>query len=506
MLRKIILSFIFIASVGVFALYKHSTIHINDFQNLKNNSEAVFNEFFIQKNNLIESEILHFQVSTLVYLVFLGIIFSIVYKLEIQKSKLFTANKILNEVQEITKTGSWEYDLVDKHLVLSDEVYRILGEEPQSFKIDYKTFFSFVHPEDRKTIATIHDNSLKTKTNFTLRHRLIRRNGDTVWVNEVGKNEFNSYGEPIRTLGTIQDISETILYEERIEKIKNKLENVINIQENIVIITNAETLEFANKKLFDFFGYENLEHFLKYHKCICDFFIEDDRFFHMKKIQPHDKHWIESILHLNPRERIVSMVNKSDIPHAFIVAINTYEEDEYIINFSDISDTIIENQTLHEQVIHDPLTNAYNRFYFTNKIKQLIESNQQKNLYTALIMFDIDHFKVVNDTFGHDVGDSVLTTLVNIVHRFSRYDDKLIRWGGEEFIIVISAENIQNVKRQAEHLRTVIENHHFEEVEHVTCSFGCAMYEDSESIEDTIKRVDENLYKAKNSGRNKVII
>jgi diguanylate cyclase (GGDEF)-like protein/PAS domain S-box-containing protein len=494
MLAKFLVSYIIITATGIFLLYRDTRVHINQLQKLENTIE------------LIKTEILHFQISSFTYVLFLTIIFYIVYRLETQKRKLSASNSILTHVQQITKTGSWEYEVASDHLYWSDEVYRIFGETPQSFQVNYETFLSFVHPEDREKITNIYTKSIEEKTNYTLRHRVVRKNGEVIWVNEIGTNTFNSEGEPVKTLGIVQDISETVLYETQIEEIKNKLENVINIQENIVIITNGKELEFANQKLFDFFGYKDLEHFLKYNSCICDFFIEDDRFFHLKKVLPHEKHWIDSLLHLSPRERIVSMVDRFDIPHAFIVAIKNYEENEYIVNFSDISDTVSENQTLQEQVVHDPLTKAYNRFYFTNKIKQIIESNQQKNLQTALIMLDIDHFKEVNDTFGHDVGDSVLVTLVNVIRRYSRYDDKLIRWGGEEFIIVISVDSIENVKRQAEHLRSVVENHHFEEVKHITCSFGCALFIDNETIDDVIKRVDDNLYKAKNSGRNRVVV
>ena len=121
-------------------------------------------------------------------------------------------------------------------------------------------------------------------------------------------------------------------------------------------------------------------------------------------------------------------------------------------------------------------------------------------------MLDIDFFKKVNDTYGHDVGDSVLIELVQEIKHYSRKNDILIRWGGEEFLLMLQVESSYDLTKALEHIRTVISYHHFEHIDKLTCSIGGSLYNEREDISETIKRADISLYNAKESGRNKVVI
>ncbi len=299
----------------------------------------------------------------------------------------------------------------------------------------------------------------------------------------------------------------TVLFQ--VQKIKveaSKLQKFIDIQNSIVILTNGVKFKFANKKFFDFFGYRDLEYFLQEHYCICEHFLEMDNFFNLSHVMDSEDSWVDSLLNLQGSKRIVSMRDKNSIIHAFSVSINKYDEDNYIIDFSDISDTMREKIQLQEQVIKDQLTKAYNRVYFEKNIDSLIAINREKGKETGIIFFDIDHFKNVNDTYGHQVGDDVLKTIVKIVNSNIRDDDKLIRWGGEEFIIIFCTSSIENVYKKAEHLRVSIEQYRFDEVGSLTCSFGVILHNDSYSIDESIKKADAKLYEAKNSGRNRVVV
>jgi diguanylate cyclase (GGDEF)-like protein len=155
-------------------------------------------------------------------------------------------------------------------------------------------------------------------------------------------------------------------------------------------------------------------------------------------------------------------------------------------------------------VIHDKLTGAYNREYFENNIPSIID---EVDPFTkvAISYMDIDHFKRVNDTYGHDVGDFVLQELVNVVKRFSRQDDIIIRFGGEEFVLVLKVKTKEGAIKALEHLRVVIEGHDFSPLEKLTCSFGVTFHKEGENIDATLKRADEALYNAKKSGRNQII-
>ncbi|EDZ62883.1 protein containing GGDEF domain [Sulfurimonas gotlandica GD1] len=294
----------------------------------------------------------------------------------------------------------------------------------------------------------------------------------------------------------------------QIQKVKNeslKLQKFIDIQNSIVVLTDGKKFKFTNKSFFDFFKYADMEDFLNKHDCICELFVRSNGFFSLADVKENEKHWVESLLNLSGRNRIVSMIDKTLTPHAFTVSINRYDRENYIINFSDISDAMTEKLQLQKQIVRDQLTKAYNRVYFEKTIDSLIASNTSQNKNTGIIFFDIDHFKNVNDTYGHKAGDDVLRIIVDLVKKNIRSNDKLIRWGGEEFLILLPANSIDEVYKEAEHLRKTIEKHEFDIVKHLTCSFGLSLHEATADIHESVKKADEKLYEAKKNGRNRVV-
>ena len=155
-------------------------------------------------------------------------------------------------------------------------------------------------------------------------------------------------------------------------------------------------------------------------------------------------------------------------------------------------------------MIHDKLTGAFNREYFEQNYQSLLEKYRSTGHLLGIALLDIDHFKSVNDTYGHDVGDEVLKHFVSTVHKFSWVDDIFIRWGGEEFILIVKVLTKADLSKVLEHLRKVIEIQNFPTVGQKTCSIGGTLYQEGEDIEQTIKRADEALYKAKKMGRDRI--
>jgi len=119
-------------------------------------------------------------------------------------------------------------------------------------------------------------------------------------------------------------------------------------------------------------------------------------------------------------------------------------------------------------------------------------------------MFDIDHFKKVNDTCGHAVGDYVLKTISQIVKGTMREIDYLIRWGGEEFLAIALDTDLRGAEMLAEKIRKVIENYNFDKIGRVTVSFGVTQFRQDDTENSFMKRVDDALYQAKEKGRNRV--
>ena len=160
------------------------------------------------------------------------------------------------------------------------------------------------------------------------------------------------------------------------------------------------------------------------------------------------------------------------------------------------------NRALEKQSQTDVLTQIFNRRFFNMQLaKEAARSTRHRTPLTVL-MFDIDHFKAINDRHGHLAGDKVLQELSRLVEDNIRQSDFLARWGGEEFVLLTPGVGLRNGGKFAEKLRSLIENHHFAVGEQITCSFGISCYQAGEEVNSFIQRADEALYRAKANGRN----
>ena len=162
------------------------------------------------------------------------------------------------------------------------------------------------------------------------------------------------------------------------------------------------------------------------------------------------------------------------------------------------------NEKLHHYSTVDHLTQLLNRRSIENRLKTEIERCGLTGVPLTMAIFDIDHFKSINDTYGHQKGDEVLQTLAALVSGFIRRNDHIGRWGGEEFLIILPDTTLSGGGQLVEKLRKTIEAHDFGIDGGVTVSFGYGRYEAEENTAAFISRIDKGLYSAKNQGRNTV--
>jgi len=155
--------------------------------------------------------------------------------------------------------------------------------------------------------------------------------------------------------------------------------------------------------------------------------------------------------------------------------------------------------------ITDRLTGLNNRLKLDQAFEAESERSRRYKNSLSTVLFDLDHFKSVNDTYGHQIGDDVLVAVANILKENVRATDIPGRWGGEEFIVICPETNLEGAKIQAEKIRAAIEAFTFPSVGKKTASFGVATMRDDETTDDMTKRADEALYKAKEGGRNRVV-
>jgi len=152
----------------------------------------------------------------------------------------------------------------------------------------------------------------------------------------------------------------------------------------------------------------------------------------------------------------------------------------------------------------DPLTNIYNRRKFSRLLDQEIQRVKRYDRSLSIALLDIDHFKRVNDTYGHDTGDYVLRRITELIKENIRITDILARYGGEEFVIIIPETDVKGASRQIERMRKAIEKNSFSGVGNLTISAGITHYKGGDSCKNMITRADKALYLAKEEGRNRV--
>ena len=159
---------------------------------------------------------------------------------------------------------------------------------------------------------------------------------------------------------------------------------------------------------------------------------------------------------------------------------------------------------LKELATTDPLTHLYNRRKYENLLTQEISRSKRYTIDLSVVFCDIDHFKQINDNYGHMMGDEVLIEFSKLLKNNIREADTLARWGGEEFIILAPNTEINSVILLATKLQTLICEHHFPNIGTITASFGTTCLLEIDNASTLVERADKALYQAKHNGRNRV--
>lgn len=162
------------------------------------------------------------------------------------------------------------------------------------------------------------------------------------------------------------------------------------------------------------------------------------------------------------------------------------------------------NALLQSQATTDAVTGILNRRKCCELLESAIMESKRYGLPLAIIFFDVDRFKSINDTYGHDAGDSVLRELAGLVSGMIRKTDIFARFGGEEFVLVVHNNDGRTARMLAEKIRSRVSQHSFIHVGQVTASFGVARLYPDDTAESLVKRADQAMYSAKHAGRNRV--
>ncbi len=414
--------------------------------------------------------------------------------------RLLQKNSMMEEAQAVAHFGSWELSVPKNKVVWSREARNILGLKDQS-TFNFEDFFACVPKEEREKVRTAYQESINQRKPYLYQHQMVSRENGSMYVVEAhAHHRFDEHGNHIATVGTLYDMTKNAKAFERLKKI-------IDLQKSIALLTDGESFDFANQSFLTFFGYRSIDGFKKNYRCICERFIDDASFFSLKKVKPNEAHWIESLLNLSERERVVIMNDFLERPRAFSVSISEFDHGFYMVFFTDITDTMKEKVQMQNQLNKDELTQVYNRHFLTNNADNIVETIAHHHKQSVFLYFlDIDHFKRINDHYGHAIGDQVLVNFARIVSSILREDDFLIRLGGEEFLIIQGSPSLESAEHKAQQILTAVNSHLFEKVGQLTCSIGVTQLNEGEMLNQAIVRADENMYQAKQAGRNQVVI
>jgi len=167
-----------------------------------------------------------------------------------------------------------------------------------------------------------------------------------------------------------------------------------------------------------------------------------------------------------------------------------------------------ELETSKKESEFDHLTGVLTRRAFDRYSKKIDDNYKRNNVDYAVIFFDIDHFKKVNDTYGHDAGDVILATFAKVLEKSTRDLDIVGRYGGEEFMALLHFSDIKEIETYISRVKSIVTEHKFKYDNlkiQITFSAGVTLRSENKTFDDTIKKADELLYQAKQTGRNKII-
>ena len=361
-------------------------------------------------------------------------------------------------------------------------------------ELEGKNFLDFVYPDDlkstRNVLAALADQI--PVLNFTNR---FRTQDDTYRF-----IEWRSYPSGKYVYAAARDVTERINNEYELNKLAERLTIATGSAgigiwdwdiENNVFIWDAQ--------MYKLYGIEEDKSSSVFEQW-------------MKRVHPEDREYVISLFRegikslelLSATFRVIWMDGSLHYleGHAHVIR----DKQGKTVRMTGVTRDVTRSKKMEERLVAlsttDSLTKAYNRRYLLQILESEINRAVRYNTDLSLIMFDLDHFKSINDTYGHDAGDDVLKGIVEMMQKRIRKNDVLARWGGEEFMILLSGTAIDNSRIFADKLLKEMRNMVFDKAGKITASFGVTEYRLGETSDSMLKRVDELVYRAKSEGRN----
>ncbi|MEG3640191.1 GGDEF domain-containing response regulator [Magnetococcus sp. PR-3] len=324
--------------------------------------------------------------------------------------------------------------------------------------------------------------------------------------------------DPHQLIGAVLRCARNLWRQREREEANAYARFLLDIQTNPLVVIREGIIEHLNKAFIKFLGVEDLRSFQAQQQLGLDVLLSlGDRSFSLTKDSSQISQALleegenQSIVYLRCVGGEVDCECKTNNGQSslelrpFAASVNRLEDqNKLIFTFADIASIESHMRKLEEIAFTDGLTGVANRARLQQILNAEMQRGRRHGSPFSIILFDIDHFKRVNDRFGHQIGDDVLRILSHAVAENLRASDTLARWGGEEFMVICPEIHLEDAYQLADKLRQLIEQTPFPEVGQITSSFGVTEFELEDQARSITERADRALYRAKEGGRNRV--
>lgn len=404
----------------------------------------------------------------------------------------------LARAQEMAHLGNWELDLASGEMFCSREVYNILGLKTSETAITLRRLLDSVHPDDRGHVEDALTKASDSSEPLRIEHRLVHSGGEDRVVLNLAEVEHDNSGYPCRLVGAMQDITERRRSEEQMLLLAQVFETTI---EGILVTDAAGIIQMVNPAFAAITGY-SIQEAVGQTPRILNSRRQDKLFYDdMWRRLLEDGHWQGEIW--NRRK------NGEAYPEWLTITSITDlhgRSTHYVGVFHDITEIKRSEEKITFQAYHDALTGLPNRLLFNDRLTMALAHAARTEQGLAVIFLDIDHFKNINDSLGHAVGDMLLQAVAKRLMHWSRKEDTVARIGGDEFIMLLQGTQDPDyaVFVAGRILDSLTEPFLVGEHDlYVSASIGITLYPlDGQDIEALVSNADLAMYRAKEDGRN----
>ncbi|WP_198266504.1 EAL domain-containing protein [sulfur-oxidizing endosymbiont of Gigantopelta aegis] len=405
----------------------------------------------------------------------------------------------LAEAQRIARIGSWEWDLSSNTMNWSDQIYHMLGLKIAEIESSYDAFIERIHPKDRTTVTERHQQVIADNSHFfEINHRIIKPDNSISYICQQGEIYLNPNTQQVRLVGTLQDVTERHEAEEAMRKLSLAVEHTAD---SIMITDIQGLIEYVNPAFEGITGYERTEVLGKTPSILKSGKLKEAFYQHMWKIILAGKVFSDVIVNRR-KDGTLYYEEKTITPQKNAQGEITH----FISTGKNITERMEAQQHLKYLAFHDALTGLPNRTLLKDRLEQAIPRMKWHKRNIAVMFLDLDRFKIINDTLGHNIGDLLLKETAERFEECIRQGDTVARLGGDEFAIMLndlsSNEDVPVfAKKLIESLTQpfIIENQEL----FISTSIGISMFpKDGDDTQTLLKKADIAMYQAKGNGGN----